>query len=356
MRVTTVGVVGAGAMGSGIAALAASAGCEVVLLDIPGDPDPASPKRSAPAQTGLTKAIKSKPAAFMDASAAARVRTGNTDDHLHWLGTCDWIVEAIIEQPAPKQQLFARLEPLLKPTAIVTSNTSGIPMATLLEGRSAHFRRRFLGTHFFNPPRYMHLLELIPTAETDPAVLETMQHFAERTLGKGLVLAKDVPGFVANRLGVYGMVAAMRRMEQHGLTIDEVDGLTGTLIGRARSASFRTADLSGLDVVAHVTKGLGQATGEDFTVPAWSTAVLRRATASPNAQRSHFATGTTPVRNRRIPGRRTAWRSLECDSRSSRNRNIRGRDAGRSGPGQARRGDGQGNRNRRPRHRLPRGR
>ena len=269
MRVTTVGVVGAGAMGSGIAALAASAGCEVVLLDIPGDPDPASPKRSAPAQTGLTKAIKAKPAAFMDASAAARVRTGNTDDHLHWLGTCDWIVEAIIEQPAPKQQLFARLEPLLKPTAIVTSNTSGIPMATLLEGRSAHFRRRFLGTHFFNPPRYMHLLELIPTAETDPAVLETMQHFAERTLGKGLVLAKDVPGFVANRLGVYGMVAAMRRMEQHGLTIDEVDGLTGTLIGRARSASFRTADLSGLDVVAHVTKGLGQATGEDFTVPAW---------------------------------------------------------------------------------------
>ena len=269
MRVTTVGVIGAGAMGSGIAALAASAGCRVVLLDIPGDPDPTSPNRSAPAKNGLQKAVKSKPASFMEAAAIARVRTGNTEDHLHLLADCDWMCEAIIELAEPKQQLFARIEALMKPSAIISSNTSGIPMSTLLDGRSEKFRRRFLGTHFFNPPRYMHLLEIIPTTETDHAVIGAMREFAERTLGKGIVIARDVPGFIANRLGVFGMVGTMRRMMEHGLTVDEVDGLTGALIGRARTATMRTADLSGLDVLAHVTKGVGAATGEDLSLPDW---------------------------------------------------------------------------------------
>lgn len=269
MRVTTVGVVGAGAMGSAIAAHAASAGCRVVLLDIPGHDDPASPLRSAPAANGLAKALKAKPAAFMEKSAAALVRTGNTVDHLKWLADCDWICEAIIEQPAPKQALFEAVEAVMKPSAIVSSNTSGIPMDILLKGRSAKLRRRFLGTHFFNPPRYMHLLEIIPTPETDPAVIGAVRNFAERILGKGIVIAKDVPGFIANRLGVYGMVTTMRRMQEHGLTIDEVDALTGAYIGRARTATFRTADLSGLDVLTHVTNGLSAATGEDFALPAW---------------------------------------------------------------------------------------
>ncbi|MEP6764964.1 MAG: 3-hydroxyacyl-CoA dehydrogenase NAD-binding domain-containing protein, partial [Gemmatimonadaceae bacterium] len=206
---------------------------------------------------------------FMHASAVARIQTGNTEDHLNLLADCDWICEAIIELAAPKQELFKRVEALMKPTAIVTSNTSGIPMSTLLEGRTEKFRRRFLGTHFFNPPRYMHLLEIIPTEETDPAVIGAMRGFAERTLGKGIVIAKDVPGFIANRLGIYGIVATLRRMEEHGLTIDEVDGLAGSLIGRARSATFRTSDLSGLDIVAHVTQGIGAATGEDFSLPSW---------------------------------------------------------------------------------------
>jgi 3-hydroxyacyl-CoA dehydrogenase len=274
MRVTTVGVVGAGAMGSGIAALAASAGLRVVLLDVPGSPERGFPDRSGPAKAGLQKAIKAKPAAFMHSSAAARVRCGNTEDHLEWLADCDWIVEAIIELPEPKQQLFTRLEPLLKSSAIVTTNTSGIPMSVLLEGRSEKFRRRFLGTHFFNPPRYMHLLELIPTPETDPAVIGAMRNFAERILGKGTVIAKDVPGFIANRLGVYGMVSTMRRMMQHDLTIDEVDGLTGLLVGRAKSATFRTGDLSGLDVLGHVTKGMSQQTGEDLALPDWVHALI----------------------------------------------------------------------------------
>ena len=265
MRITKVGVIGAGAMGAGIAALAASAGLPVVLLDIPGHDDPTHPDRSKPARDGLERVRKAKPAAFMDAKAAARITTGNTADHLALLSDCSWICEAIIEKPAPKQELFAKLEQLA-PDAIVTSNTSGIPMAILLEGRSKRFRERFLGTHYFNPPRYMHLLELIPTPETHDEVLSSIRHFQERILGKGIVLAKDVPGFVANRLGVHGMVVAGRLMVKHGLSIPAVDTLTGPLIGRAKTATFRTGDLSGLDVLVHVTAGLSQTTGEDLAL------------------------------------------------------------------------------------------
>jgi 3-hydroxyacyl-CoA dehydrogenase len=274
MRITKVGIIGAGAMGAGIAALAASAGLPVVLLDIPGADDPAHPDRSKPARDALARLTKAKPAAFMDASAAKRITTGNTADHLELLADCSWICEVIIEQPAPKQALFAQLE-TIAPDAIVTSNTSGIPMAILLEGRSPRFRSRFLGTHYFNPPRYMHLLELIPTPETAPAVLETMRAFQERILGKGIVLAKDVPGFVANRLGVHGMVVAGRLMVQHDLTIPQVDTLTGQLIGRAKSATFRTGDLSGLDVLVHVTAGLSQTTGEDLALEPFIHALVK---------------------------------------------------------------------------------
>lgn len=265
MRITKVGVIGAGAMGAGIAALAASAGLPVVLLDIPGHDDPQHPDRSKPARDGLDRVRKTKPAAFMDAAAASRITTGNTADHLALLGDCSWICEAIIEKPAPKQELFAKLEQLA-PDAIVTSNTSGIPMAILLEGRTPRFRERFLGTHYFNPPRYMHLLELIPTGETSAEVLRAIRNFQERILGKGIVIAKDVPGFVANRLGVHGMVVAGRLMLKHDLTIPAVDTLTGPLIGRAKTATFRTGDLSGLDVLVHVTAGLSQTTGEDLAL------------------------------------------------------------------------------------------
>jgi 3-hydroxyacyl-CoA dehydrogenase len=265
MRIAKLGVVGAGTMGSGIAALAASAGIPVVLLDVAGkDGD-----RNGPARSGLERARKARPAAFMDPARAALITIGNLDDSLALLGDCDLILEAIVEQPAPKQALYARLEPTLRTTAIVASNTSGIPMTTLLEGRRERFRRRFLGMHFFNPPRYLHLLELIPTPETDPGVVEDARRFSEVVLGKGIVVARDVPGFVANRLGVYGMVAAMRGLMESDLTIDEVDALTGPLLGRARSATFRTADITGLDVLLHVSKELGAGTGEDFSMPVW---------------------------------------------------------------------------------------
>jgi 3-hydroxyacyl-CoA dehydrogenase len=265
MRIAKLGVVGAGTMGSGIAALAASAGIPVVLLDIPG-PDG---DRNAPARAGLDRARKARPAAFMDPARAALLAIGNLDDSLDLLRDCDLILEAIIEQPASKQALYARLEPLLRDRAIVASNTSGIPMRILTEGRSERFRRHFLGMHFFNPPRYLHLLELIPTADTDPEALDAARRFSETVLGKGIVLAKDVPGFVANRLGVYGMVAAMQGLMESGLGIDEVDALTGPLLGRAKSATFRTADITGLDVLLHVSKGLSASTGENFAMPEW---------------------------------------------------------------------------------------
>jgi 3-hydroxyacyl-CoA dehydrogenase len=265
MRIAKLGVVGAGTMGSGIAALAASAGIPVVLLDIPG---PAG-DRNAPARTGLERARKARPAAFMDVARAGLISIGNLDDSLDLLAGCDLILEAIIEQPGPKQALYARLEPLLEPTAIVASNSSGIPMRILMEGRSDRFKRHFLGMHFFNPPRYLHLLELIPTPDTAPESLDAARRFSEVLLGKGIVLARDVPGFVANRLGVYGMVAAMKGLVESELTIDEVDALTGPLLGRAKSATFRTADITGLDVLLHVSKELSAGTGEDFSMPEW---------------------------------------------------------------------------------------
>jgi 3-hydroxyacyl-CoA dehydrogenase len=265
VRVRRIGVIGAGTMGAGIAALAASAGLPVDLLDVPGDAD-----RNGLARKGLERALAATPAAFMHRSRASLVDIGNTEDDLGRLRECDWVIEAIVEDAEVKQALFARLEDeLVESAAIVSTNTSAIPIATLATGRSEWFRRRFLGTHFFNPPRYLHLLELIPGAETDPAVVELVRDAAEVLLGKGVVVARDVPGFIANRLGMHGIVTAIRLMEEHGLAIDEVDALTGELIGRPRSATFRTADLSGLDVVVAVAAGLERATGEDFALPRW---------------------------------------------------------------------------------------
>jgi 3-hydroxyacyl-CoA dehydrogenase len=252
-------------MGAGISALAASAGIPVVLLDIPGKEG----DRNGPARAGVERMKKSKPAAFMDVGRASAIETGNLDDDLGKLASCDLVIEAIIEKLEPKQTLYARLEKLLPAHTIVASNTSGIPMKLLTQGRGDAWKRRFLGMHFFNPPRYLHLLEIIPTPETSAETLAAARRFSDRILGKGIVVAKDVPGFVANRLGVFGMVLAIEQMEKHGLSIDEADVLTGVLTGRSKSATFRTADLSGIDVIGHVTRELADATGERFSLPEW---------------------------------------------------------------------------------------
>jgi 3-hydroxyacyl-CoA dehydrogenase len=265
MRIRQIGIVGAGTMGAGIGALAASAGVPVVLLDVPATEGDAS----AAAKKGLERQLKARPPAFMDPDRASLIRLGNTRDDLSLLRDCDLVIEAIVEQLAPKRELYGRLESILKPDAIVASNTSGIPMRQLVEGRSAAFGRRFLGMHFFNPPRYLHLLEIIAAPDTSDASLVTARAFSERVLGKGTIRAKDVPGFVANRLGVYGMVLALRMLDEFSLSIDEVDALTGPALGRAKSATFRTADLTGLDVLDHVAQELTRATDEDFELPDW---------------------------------------------------------------------------------------
>ena len=264
MRIGKIGVIGAGAMGAGIAALAASAGFPVTLLDVPGDTD-----RDAAAKGGLQRALKARPPQFMTPDRASLITVGNIADDLAALADCDWIVEAIVEQPGPKRQLFDQLDGLVKPSAIVSTNTSAIPIRSLAEGRSDAFRRRFLGTHFFNPPRYLHLLEIIPTDRTAPEVVSGLRAFGERLLGKGTVVARDVPGFIANRLGIHGFLRAIRFMQEFDLTIDDVDALTGPLIGRPKSATFRTGDISGIDVLSHVAAGLSATTGEDFALPDW---------------------------------------------------------------------------------------
>ena len=267
MQIRKAAVLGAGVMGAQIAAHVANAGIPCLLLDIV--PQELTPEEAAKGLTlespivrnrisnaGLEAAKKAKPAAFMSPESALLISTGNFEDDLPKLKDCDWIVEAIIEKLDPKKSLYERVEPHLHPEAIITSNTSGIPMKLLIEGRSEQFRQRFLGTHFFNPPRYLHLMELITTPETSPEVACFMAGFFDRVLGKGIVYAKDTPGFVANRIGNFAMLDAINVMVEMGLTTEEVDELTGTLIGHAKSASFRTIDVVGLDVAYHVANGL----------------------------------------------------------------------------------------------------
>ncbi|MFC3835343.1 MULTISPECIES: 3-hydroxyacyl-CoA dehydrogenase/enoyl-CoA hydratase family protein [Deinococcus] len=273
MKIQKAAVIGAGVMGAAIAAQLANAGIPVLLLDIvlPDQQD-----RNFLAKSGIQRALKARPAAFMDPARAALITPGNLEDDLKALKDADWILEAIIEKLDAKRELWAKVEKVAKKTAIISSNSSGIPMHLQIEGRAEDFQRRFVGAHFFNPPRYLHLLEVIPTPKTDPKVTQAFSEFAETTLGKGVVVANDVPGFVANRIGVYGIVRAMQHMDRAGLTPAQVDQLTGPVLGRANSATFRTADLSGLDIITHVASDLGKATpdDEDFTLtPAFRTLV-----------------------------------------------------------------------------------
>ena len=235
-------------MGAQIAAHFANAGVPALLLDV---------TREA-ARDGLERARRLKPDPFFTPDTTALVQTGSFDEDLAGVGRCDWILEAVVERPDVKASLFARIEPLRRADAIVSSNTSGIPIAVLAEGRSDGFRRHFLGTHFFNPPRYLKLLEIIPTAETDPAIVEFVTVFADRRLGKGVVVAKDTPNFIANHIGLFGVMQVFRAMAGGEYTIEEVDAISGPAIGRPKSATFRTMDIAGIDVLAHVSRNLAE--------------------------------------------------------------------------------------------------
>ncbi len=268
-------VLGAGTMGSRIAAHFVNTGLPVVLLDVSAKEGP----RSSVAAQALDALKKSKPAAFFDPSLAARIVPGNFDDDLDLLADCDWVIEAVTENLGIKQALLDKVAPHLKPDAILTTNTSGLPVASVAARLPQEIRRRWLGTHFFNPPRYMRLVEIITTPDTDPAVVETVSHFADLRLGKEVVFARDTPNFIANRIGVFTMLEAVRLMQEEDLTVEEVDALTGTAIGWPRTGTFRLADLVGLDVLSHVVANFphSHAQGEQaMSLPPFIRTMLER--------------------------------------------------------------------------------
>ena len=276
-RIKQVAVLGSGVMGSRIACHLAGAGYPVLLLDLlPKDlPENArKDQRDRIAREALQTAIKSNPSPVYEASVAKRIAVGNFSDDLPKIKECDWIIEVVVERLDIKQQLFTEVEKYRKPGTLVSSNTSGIPIHLMAEGRSEDFRKHFCGTHFFNPPRYLRLLEIIPTPETDPAIIDFLLAFGDRFLGKTTVLCKDTPAFIANRIGVFGMMAIMQVQAKMGLTVEEIDALTGPIIGRPRSATFRTADVVGLDTLVRVAKGVADncpndEAREQFNIPAW---------------------------------------------------------------------------------------
>ncbi len=283
--IARVAVLGAGTMGAGIAAHCANVGLNVSLLDIaPESLTPEEEKKGlkleSPAvrnrivRAGYDRMVKSRPASLANPTAGSRIRVGNFADNFAWVGEADWIIEVIIEQLAPKQALMARIEEVRQPHSIVSSNTSGIPLHEIAEGRSAEFKRHFLGTHFFNPPRYLKLLEIIPIAETDPAIVAQMKEFGENVLGKGVVICKDTPNFIANRYGSFDGMYGARWALDNGYTIEEVDALTGPLIGRPNTATFRLADLAGIDIMAGVADNLYTAAPHDESREAFKTPAL----------------------------------------------------------------------------------
>ena len=245
-HIRQVAVLGAGTMGAQIAAHFANAGIPSLLLDVTREV----------AREGLERAKALKPDPFFTPTTPMLIRTGGFDEDLQSIKECDWITEAIVERLDVKQSLFARIEPHRRPDTIVSSNTSGIPISALADGRSIGFRQHFVGTHFFNPPRYLRLLEVIPTADTDPAVVDAVVAFADRRLGKGVVIARDTPNFIANHLGLFGVMQVFRALATGDYTIEEIDAITGAAIGRPKSATFRTMDIAGVDVLAHVARNL----------------------------------------------------------------------------------------------------
>jgi len=266
-----VAVLGAGTMGAQIAGHAANAGLAVLLLDVTVEQ----------AASGLKSLEKSSPAPLFTPQRIRQIEVGGFDKDLGRVKEADWVIEAIVENPDIKRQLLEKVDSARQPGSLITTNTSGLSVTALARDRSEDFRRHWFGTHFFNPPRYMRLLEIIPTAETDPGVLAEFEKFAEVILGKGVVRAKDTPNFIANRIGLYAALKAIQLMQQGGFTVEEVDRLTGPLIGRAKTATFRTIDIVGLDIFVHVAQNIYNAVAQDpqreiFRVPDFIQLMLDR--------------------------------------------------------------------------------
>ena len=270
-----VAVLGSGVMGSRIACHFAGVGIPVLLLDIPSE----GGNKNKIVNDALTAAVKSNPSPVYTKDVVKRITTGNFDDNMKDIAGCDWIIEVVVERLDIKKQIFDKVEQFRKPGTLITSNTSGIPIHMMAEGRSDDFKKHFCGTHFFNPPRYLRLLEIIPTPDTDPEVVDFLMHYGDLILGKTTVLAKDTPAFIANRIGVYSMMSIFSIMDKLGLTIDEVEALTGPVIGRPKSATFRTADIVGIDTLVKVATGVYETRPDDeareiFKIPFWLNTIV----------------------------------------------------------------------------------
>src|SRR6266852_2981004 len=276
-RIEKAVVLGAGTMGSRIAAHFANAGLPCILLDImPLDlkPDAQPAERNKIVRAGLEGAKKSKPAAFFTAALAEKVSIGNFEDDLARCAEADWIIEVVAENLEIKRKLLSRVAQFRKPGAIVTTNTSGLPVHLIAEGMSEEFQQHWAGTHFFNPPRYLKLVEVIPGPKTSAEVIETLSDFCDRRLGKGVVIAKDTPNFIANRIGTFSMLNVSRLMGTLGMSVEEVDACTGPAIGQPKSATFRTADIVGLDVLVHVVKNIYESVPNDESREMYKVPVL----------------------------------------------------------------------------------
>lgn len=273
-----VAVLGSGVMGSRIACHFANIGLEVLLLDIvPKDADAKS--RNKLVNDALTAALKSNPSPVYSKASAKNITTGNFDDDMSKIAGCDWVIEVVVERLDIKQKVFENVEKYRKPGTLITSNTSGIPIHLMAEGRSEDFKKHFCGSHFFNPPRYLKLLEVIPTTDTLPEVIDFLLHYGEKYLGKTTVLAKDTPAFIGNRIGVFSIMSILHYADKTGITIEEVDKLTGPVIGHPKSATFRTSDVVGLDTMVHVANGLSQGVPNDeakdlFQIPGFVTKMV----------------------------------------------------------------------------------
>jgi 3-hydroxyacyl-CoA dehydrogenase len=272
-----VAVLGSGVMGSRIACHFAGIGVPVLLLDVvPKDlaADAKPAQRNKIVNDALAAAIKSNPSPVYHKDVVKKITTGNFDDNMKDINACDWVIEVVVERLDIKRSIYEKVEQFRRQGSLITSNTSGIPIHMLSEGRSEDFRKNFCGTHFFNPPRYLRLLEIIPTPDTDPDVVNFLMHYGDLYLGKTTVLCKDTPAFIANRIGVYGIMAIFGLVDKLGLSIDEIDALTGPVIGRPKSATFRTADVVGIDTLIKVAKGVYENCPDDearesFIIPAW---------------------------------------------------------------------------------------
>ena len=260
-HINRVAVIGSGIMGSRIACHFANIGVEVLLLDIvPFDLTEEQKQdkqiRNSIVNEAIKNTLKSKPSPIYSKEFVSRITTGNLEDDLHKITNVDWIIEVVVERLDIKKQVFEKIEKHRKEGTLISSNTSGIPIESMLDGRSEDFQKNFCGTHFFNPPRYLKLLEIIPTSKTDSEIVDFLMMYGNKFLGKNMVLCKDTPAFIANRIGVANIMSLFHLVDELDLTVEEVDSLSGPIIGRPKSATFRTCDLVGLDTLIHVANGV----------------------------------------------------------------------------------------------------